>query len=1001
MCGFFMSKKIKLNSKLIKIVTMVTFLIHNPLYAQQEESSLTHNVSAAVEALGQGIRTGANPSGARVELFKHSKQHYLGRQDQDIVSGECTDCAHNEMAETLTSAGLDAVSRIARSADKDFCAYPEEALYCSAFDQDNATLQGHTTTNVLDFCECVGAYREGSGVQSPHRYRDIEPEEARNFCREAGNHQVKQRFNRQIETINAFGAIQAFARSALGLEKSYRCDESQVEQIFKNLLPAANDDGKRLCSAQTTAFILNALESEAGFLNDNRKSIYNETFARANSLGGAQTEGIASQQQSIQAQLDAYVGSANSYFESQRNQFQSNLAAWAHGINPNFEEESLGIDQIGAFLSTNQVSKASLAKNLYELFRIEQGRKRAEDFFDISDQFSAEIDVKKMISGEIEMTEEVATKLLEKFVSVSDRECGNSLKNIEVQCKMVSTGSDYNPALVASNSCLLKENPEFEEFVRDPLKTYMERAKYGQNRGISGQIMCYQAIKFGGLNAHTENLENERCNEDTLHAQGARDFSSAVASKDGGFEEFYFGARHAAVSAEIDNCTPFVVGALNDEVDPLNSRSDLKELLKEATQQRENSVMDEVQQAVTVAQRTGGDPSAAARSIVSGRGRFNISSGSTMGSNNPNARYSRRDALSAISENAARRAASESGSYTVPSDSFYSSMGTNQIKSVPDFSSFDADEASSSSLSSVADSRSSSDPLEAERRRIDEYLGLLQQREEEYKRMLAELQRQGVKEVVNDEGEKVSVEDAFAATNAKIEEQRALAMKERDDLERRLKGAERTFETDRNNRGIASNTQSGDSSRPTVSSTPSGNNSAPSNSASRTIASVGSSTGLGGGVGATGSSGSGSSSPSQYGPAPFQGIVLTSKELSIAKPKLDLGGRSLNESVEVIRAAIEAVKGEVRLPVQYVNGKPVLDYILQEQDGKTVMVYLDGEKVVVADVNLAVDSAQDEVVVEVTPEAAEEAPVEPEIRAPAQSGRKAWADVEAILDDAQ
>src|SRR5690606_8689573 len=108
--------------------------------------------------------------------------------------------------------------------------------------------------------------------------------------------------------------------------------------------------------------------------------------------------------------------------------------------------------------------------------------------------------------------------------------------------------------------------------------------------------------------------------------------------------------------------------------------------------------------------------------------------------------------------------------------------------------------SSSSSVSSS--SVSSEDPLAAERRRIDEYLELLQNREEEYKKMVAELQRQGVKEVVNDQGETVSVEDAFAATNAKIEQQRSLAMKEKEELEQRLRVAGRSLEGDQSRSNV-------------------------------------------------------------------------------------------------------------------------------------------------------------------------------------------------------
>src|SRR5690606_23583572 len=240
-------------------------------------------------------------------------------------------------------------------------------------------------------------------------------------------------------------------------------------------------------------------------------------------------------------------------------------------------------------------------------------------------------------------------------------------------------------------------------------------------------------------------------------------------------------------------------------------------------------------------QQNGQDVSSAVRNSISDGGRGARIGGSTIGANNPNARISRRDAISQIHENAARSAAE--GGYSVPSEDFYSAMGTNQIQSVPDFSNFNVSEPSSSSASNSSSSSSSEDPLIAERRRIDEYLELLQQREAEYKEMVENLQRLGIKDVVNDEGERVPVEDAFAATNAKIESQRALAMKEREELEQRLRGAEDSLATGQGRQSIASNAGSSDESRPIASSTPNNGAGASGSSASRSIASIGGSSG--------------------------------------------------------------------------------------------------------------------------------------------------------------
>ncbi len=271
--------------------------------------------------------------------------------------------------------------------------------------------------------------------------------------------------------------------------------------------------------------------------------------------------------------------------------------------------------------------------------------------------------------------------------------------------------------------------------------------------------------------------------------------------------------------------------------------------------------------------------------------------------------------------------------------------------------------------------------------------------------LFRQLQAQNISEIEKEDGSVVRIEDAFAETNRRIEEQKAKAMAEREEIDRRTAQAQRVIDQ---NRVASSNNnvnQASSNFGSNISPTPSSNNNSSGGaniSGGRSIASVAPSAASGG------SNSGGSSSIQAYGPpSPYQGIVLSSEELSIAKPRLDLGGRSLIESSELVKVAISAVKSELAqrnaaLPAYNLNGKQITDYILQEQDGKTVLVYLDGDVVKVEPVDFELEATQ--VVVEV-PEEVEEAPevVAEPVRAPAaieSQGRKKWSEVEELLQSA-
>src|SRR5690606_7051411 len=127
-----------------------------------------------------------------------------------------------------------------------------------------------------------------------------------------------------------------------------------------------------------------------------------------------------------------------------------------------------------------------------------------------------------------------------------------------------------------------------------------------------------------------------------------------------------------------------------DEAKPFTDASNFTEYMGQVVEDADSGTVADTQRTIIIAQQNGQDVSSAVRNSISGGGRGARIGGSTIGANNPNARISRRDAISQINENAARSAAE--GGYSVPSEDFYSAMGTNQIQSVPDFSNFNVSE---------------------------------------------------------------------------------------------------------------------------------------------------------------------------------------------------------------------------------------------------------------------------------------------------------------------
>lgn len=875
-------------------------------------------------------------------------------------------------------------------------------------------------------CGCINAQKseealalsicsnKATGDEKYSPYGQIDPKNAAGICQEIVNRNI-------VKSIG--GAVRSYLDSVvvgeligvIAPDQQVKCSSDGINGRFGQGAMGGSD--KRVCSAQSLAYIVGQFEKESRNCVDQLGNVYGgcalpEPLVRASKGGGPERENelqallektrglkpLAKDAKPDQARLelrDAYelyiskspLGSGFNSFVNQS--IESTLRATLNAEVPDGEsmrdtllghpnKKAVGVKAIALYLQQNSEGNQQAQEMLKEMSIAQKGFPNIED----------------VISGEAELTEEQANVIIGKLSAKSGVACNTSSKAMVDQCKLLTTGLLFDNKARNDKYCSNSKDPSNElisgTLNRDEWLALAASKSDPRESARIEQAMCYQHYTNGGLGSNTVNTTAcaERNPTTGLHG----DLTSGADNYEN-LQNIFLGANGTRTSAQelntiheaFSKCNPFASNddpsvniTLLDESDPLNDQS-------------MNTAMSDLD-----VYSEGKDMAMMLESGVY------TSSGDSKFSRNDGYQKIGGEGAKSIDETTRQKVVEREAAKNAAA-SFYEDFGARQMEEMQQSISTQMAKEMSKEEPAEASTSPSQDQLdlaEIERARNDRLFAELDELKRQNAELFRRLQDQGVKEIENSKGEKVSVEDAFLETNRRIDEQRRKALAEREQIDEKIAQAQEAVNRERS---FASSAQSSSgSSSPSISGTPSTSQSSASSSVSRSPASSNSSSVQASSVGGSGGS-SAQASNGSYGPMPYQGLILSSEELSKAKPDLNLGGRSLDESVDAVRAAIEAVNSSISLPAQFVNGKRVSEYILQEKDGKTVLVYLDGEKVVIADINLALESSTQEVakiisVKEDKPKVEEKTP-EPEVlRAPAQTGRKAWADVEAILD---
>ncbi|MBH48796.1 MAG: hypothetical protein CME71_11565 [Halobacteriovorax sp.] len=876
-------------------------------------------------------------------------------------------------------------------------------------------------------------------------YHNIEPEEASRVCQQAVDKGLVTDYGNTINSYMNSAVLGEFLKMAG--HTGVNCSADGMKNRFKSNFGDVDGSGRQ-CSAQSVAYIIGQLEKESTNCHGQYECGFDGTIAGQIRIKDSQR--FNQRQTELENLLEATRG----------------LAPLATGVT---QPDQARIDLRGRY--EQFISDSQIGDDLSQIIRkrVESSLTRA-GVLEVSDQEpSVEVmssrvaslenkntvllkaiinyvqspstsavlrneylakmrvvgvpDPLKILSGEAAISDETAGFILAELNNDVSNSCTAAVDKIVDDCKLLTPGALYNNSAKSSVVCRdnAASNPLRENSLIVSAMDYrnwnllVAQQRTERDKAAVQQLMCLQhydqtnGLRVSGANSLcSERSGNGRSRSISAEfdnpSQLRKLFLTSDASSANNFE------RTEQVARSFASCSPFagrngISNTLMDETAPFSSNFEtLAVQVNDTHRKNEQSATNSLVEGTSSMQDSG----ERARYIRSARssGRMGGSS-SDRGADRSLASESRtgssprslRDRVASDIELPARDRASQ----------FYSDMGAREMEQMA--SSFNS--SMSANLPSITDSApesvdSARQELEATaeaRNQNDALLAQLEELRRQNEELFRQLQAQNISEIEKEDGSVVRIEDAFAETNRRIEEQKAKAMAEREEIDRRTAQAQRVIDQ---NRVASSNNnvnQASSNFGSNISPTPSSNNNSSGGaniSGGRSIASVAPSAASGG------SNSGGSSSIQAYGPpSPYQGIVLSSEELSIAKPRLDLGGRSLIESSELVKVAISAVKSELAqrnaaLPAYNLNGKQITDYILQEQDGKTVLVYLDGDVVKVEPVDFELEATQ--VVVEV-PEEVEEAPevVAEPVRAPAaieSQGRKKWSEVEELLQSA-
>ena len=881
-------------------------------------------------------------------------------------------------------------------------------------------------------------------------YHNIEPQEASRICQQAVDKGLLSDYGKTIESYMNTAVIGEFLKMAG--QTGVNCSADGMKNRFKSNFGDVDGSGKRQCSAQSVAYIIGQLEKESTNCTQEEGKNYECAFDAnlASQMKISDSSTFNQRQSELERMLEATRGlaplpsgatspdQARVELRSQYENFISNSRIGDDLAKVIAKRVELGLVNAGGYTRNGaEASIEGLGASVSNLPNKNKVLLKAIIGFvagnsDMSQEKKDELLAKmrivgapdpiRLISGEADISEEQAALIMAELNNDVSNSCSEAVDKIVDDCKLLTPGALYDNRAKSAVVCRDNSdaNPLRENSLIVSAMDYSTwRLLIAQQPTLRGkaavqQLMCLQ--HYDQTNGLKLSGQNNMCSERNVSGR-SRTLSANFDEPDqlrtlfltsDGSSSGEIG-RTQDVARSFASCSPFaapsgVSNTLMDEAAPFSEN--FETMAAQVNDSERRNIQSATNSLVEVTSSMG-DSSARASYIRSAR-----RSGSTLGSN---AGSNDRNASSVSGSGGSSRSVSERvrSQIQVPvqdrAASFYSDMGARELEQMA--SSFNSTAAaniptiSETEPTTIDSARQQLEAVSEARSQNDALLAQLEELRRQNEELFSQLKAKNISEIEKADGSVVKIEDAFAETNRQIEAQKARALAEREELDRKTEQAQRVVEQSRsgNSRSIAS--QAGSSFGAGISPTPSS-----SVSAGATISSSGgsSSNSISPSSGASGGSTASGSQIQAYGPpAPYQGIVLSSEELSIAKPRLDLGGRSLVDSSELVKVAISTVKNELAqrnatLPAYNLNGKQITEYILQEQDGKTVLVYLDGDVVKVEPIDLELEATQ--VVVE-APEEVEEAPeviAEP-VRAPAaieSQGRKKWSEVEELLQSA-
>ncbi len=878
------------------------------------------------------------------------------------------------------------------------------------------------------YCACV------SGKSNPKLLTDkpsllysknFPREASRSICEDVVSTGLVSKFTGAVEKY-AHSSVVSELLKAAGKDGAV-CNAENMNDRFKKMAFDQSEKGLRECSSQSLSYLIHQVESSAAKCKDDT-SVFLSSCSIPESvienLGSADLTQREAKLESLLTRTKALKGpevntpegilaflSANPDQKTERDNLRREYEQYIAGSTLEGSFSSMVKGRVDASLlstfATTDLSRITqdpdkkkkailgILKYINDMKKGDPERTALGGYPSIAGlpTFAQVMSGTELKDGQVEL-------LLNHYQGKTSNRCAETTQDFLSSCKMLTPGSLFD---ISAAEGLASQHPDLvdEGIISNHLDVdnwldiingtqFKDRTRASQMQSL----MCAVHYNNGGLKTDDASAFEKNSIHESVHAQGWL----RGRYRDPNFRNnALLGADHQRVLSDFNNCSPFSasgVGSesrqLYDEYRPLPYDLDEANAMNNLDQSSNRSVFlesggnaDETRAAISQIETSGFNLGSSGGAV----NRFDGPSGSTSGG------------LADITERT-RREFSNSSPRAVSSEAseFYNSMDSRRLSEMT--SSFvsqysTASEDSTSRLPSSINSGNAQEELIEARSALganDELLSQLADLEKRNRELNDRLKAMNIKEIQDEDGNTVSVTDAFNKTNDRIAEQRAKAMEERKKIEQREQAAQAVIDQNRSGNGF-------DATSPRTSSTNTlgdGGTTTQRNSggSSTSSSSISTTSGSSSGISNFGSNSSGSNDGGTigYGPSQYSGIVLTADALTIAKPSLDLGGRSLEDSSELIREAISAVKSALQtrntsLPAYTIDGKAITEYIVQEKDGKNVIVYLDGDKVKVQEIDLSLESTQ--VVVEVEEEV--EVVVEPTpARAPAfeSSGRK-------------